>query len=48
MTKKDKIIELYEQKILVHPSYSEIARKVGVFKSYVWKVLKEYKERTKN
>ena len=43
MNKKQQIIKIYEEKKLVHPSLSEIAKKVGVFKSYVWKVINEYK-----
>lgn len=48
MTKKDQIIKLYEKKQLVHPSYGEIAKKVGVFKSYAWKVIQEYLKNKKN
>jgi len=44
MSKKERIIRLYQKKKLVHPSMAEIAKKVGTFKSYVWKVLKEHKK----
>jgi biotin operon repressor len=43
MTKKEQIIKLYQKKKLVHPSLGEIAKEVGVFKSYVWKCIKQYK-----
>jgi len=47
MTKKDQIIKEYNKTKLVHPSLSEIASVVGVFKSYVWKVINEYKNQPK-
>ena len=45
-SKKQQIIEAYGQMKLVHPSLDEIADKVGVYKSYVWRVLKDYKNRS--
>jgi hypothetical protein len=41
-SKKDRIIEEYEKVKTVHPSYAEIAEKVGTYKSYAFKVIKEY------
>jgi len=43
MDKKTRIIELWEQKKEVHFSYAEIAKTVVVNKSYVWRVIKDYK-----
>lgn len=47
-TKKQKIIDEWNKTIVVHPSNREIAKKVGVWHSYVNKVIKEYKEENKN
>lgn len=47
MDTKEKIIKEYEKVELVEvrPSYAVIARKLGVSKSYVFQVVKEYLER---
>ncbi len=42
-SKKQQIWEHYQKMQLVHPSMVEIAKKVGVSKAYVHKVIKEYK-----
>lgn len=42
MTNKDKIIKEWSKVKLVHPSYGSIAKKVGVSKSYVYLIVKEY------
>lgn len=43
MDKKQQIIEIWEEtKKVVHPTYAEIAKEVGVNKSYVWRVIKDY------
>jgi RNA polymerase subunit RPABC4/transcription elongation factor Spt4 len=41
-TNKQKIIDEWQKKIVVHPSYGSIAKKVGVDKSYVFRIIKEY------
>lgn len=46
MKKKDRILRLWKQTIVVHPSYGSIAKKIGCNKSYVFKVVKKYKEKT--
>jgi len=43
MDKKRKIIELWKKTKQVHPSYAEIAKKMTVDRSYVWRVIKDYK-----
>lgn len=42
--KKTKIIKLWQETktVVEHPTYEEIAAKVGVNKSYVWRVIKDY------
>lgn len=43
MTERQKeIIKEWEKTKVVHPTYGEIARKVGTGKSYVYKTVQEY------
>lgn len=41
-SKKQQIIEEYEKTKVVHPSYGEIAKTVGTYKSYAYKVIQLY------
>ncbi len=43
MTKKQKIIEAWMKLKEVHPSYQEVAAKLKVNKTYVFKVISDYK-----
>lgn len=43
MTEKQReIIKEWKNVKIVHPSYGEIAKKIGVAKSYVFKTVSEY------
>ena len=44
MDTKQQIIELWKKTREVHPSASEIADKVGVNRSYVWRVVSDYQK----
>lgn len=41
-TKKQRIIEEWQKTKIVHPSYGEIAKKVGVVRSYAFEVIQQF------
>jgi len=42
MLRKEEVIKEYEKVKQVHPSYGEIAKILGVSKSYVYQVIQTY------
>lgn len=46
MNTKQKIIKEWRKVKLVHPSYGSIAKKVGVTKAYVYRIIKQLNETT--
>lgn len=42
MNKKQEIIAEWKKTKVVHPSYGEIAKRVGLTKQYVWRVIQDY------
>lgn len=43
MDTKQIIIKEYGKLRMVHPTYGEIAKKIGVSKTYVYQVIKDYR-----
>lgn len=41
-TKKQRIIDEWHKTKVVHPSYGEIAKKVGVGRAYAYEVVQKY------